>query len=700
VSRQSSLGTGGWFRILASGFALGVVLIALPSVGQEPARVVVTFADLQEQPDDPAAEQPEEAQLPPGLPSLEEFAEQPFLVPALEQEVEIVGRQQSTVGRSPAAVFVVTQEMIRRSGATSFPELLRLVPGLQVARIDSNKWAISARGFNNRFANKLLVLIDGRSVYTPLFSGVYWEAQDLVLQDIARIEVIRGPGATAWGANAVNGVINVITKHSRDTQGALAAKGGGDQDKLINAARYGGAIGQNAFYRVYAKHFERARSFSLSGSHDDWRMARWGARVDWNPDGCDCNTITLQTEQFIGRFGNSLTNVIPTDPFSEFVIDDIDHKGGHVLGRWTRQIDEDSSTALQAYFDRTNRDDLQVDQMTDIIDVDFQQQSRWGCWQAITWGLRYRNVSDEIGTNNAFTFQVDPVRRTTDLISAWIQDEVTLQDDLFLTVGSKFEHNDFTGFEMQPSVRLLRVLDERRVLWGSVSRAVRTPSRTEDDVRFRSFVSNPPATFNLLSGNPGIAAEDLVAFELGYRAQPTAGFSWDCALFYNDYEDVVTFQQVGPPAGVPLDIPSIFANIADAETYGVELSCQWSISDCWRLNGWYSFLQIQAHNSVNDGLEEGRSPHNQAFLMSSWDIACDYEFDIMARYVDNLPNVNVPSYISLDARLGWQPSCDWEFSIVGQNLLESHHVEFTPTLVQTTPTEVKRGVYAQAVWRR
>lgn len=633
------------------------------------------------------------------LSELEELLGQPVVVPALEQEVTSVTRQESTVGRSAAAVYVVTQDMIRRSGATSVPEVLRMVPGLQVARIDSNKWAISARGFNNRFANKLLVLIDGRAVYTPLFSGVYWEVQDMILQDIERIEVIRGPGATAWGANAVNGVINIITKTARDTQGALLAAGGGDQDKTINAARYGGQVGENFYYRVYGKHFERARSFNSTAAHDDWRMGRAGFRAEWYPHGCDCDTVTFQGEMFTSQLGNSLVNAIPTPPFTEFVVDDIEHAGGFLLSRWVHRINDDSFTALQVYFDRTDRDDLQVDQLTDIYDIDFQHRFLLGCRHAITWGLRYRNVNDNTGTNNAFTFQVVPQKRTADLISGWIQDEISLVgDELTMTLGSKFEHNDYTGFEMQPTIRMLWAPTNRQVVWGAISRAVRTPSRNDENIRFRSPAA--PGAFSLILGNPQIASEDVVAYELGYRAQPTDSFAWDLALFYNDYEDLISFRPSGPPSGVPVDVPLMNANIADAETYGFELSCQWDITTCWNLRAWYSFLQIQSHGSVNEALEEERSPQSQAFLMSSWDLVHHVELDLLARYVDQLPNVNTPSYLSMDLRLGWRPNDCWEFSIVGQNLLNSHHVEFAPTLVQTTPTEVNRGVYAQVVWQR
>jgi iron complex outermembrane receptor protein len=332
------------------------------------------------------------------------------------------------------------------------------------------------------------------------------------------------------------------------------------------------------------------------------------------------------------------------------------------------------------------------------LDVEFQHNFLAAALHKVTWGVRFRHVSDEIGTNNAFTFQMVPVKRNTDLISGWIQDEISLWDDAVFTVGSKLEHNDFTGVEVQPTARLMWPLDERRVLWGAVSRAVRTPARIEDDIRLRSPVG--PGAFLFLQGNRLVESEDLMAYEIGYRAQPMDCLSWDIALFYNDYEDLTSYRQIGAPGGIPTDIPFLIDNIAHAETCGVELSCQCTMTERWRLNAWYSFLEIQSHESFNDALLEERSPHNQVFLMSSWDLPRRIELDVMARYVDILPNVDAPSYISTDARLGWRPSDCWEFSVVGQNLLEPHHVEFAPTLVQTTPTEVSRGVYAQVVWRR
>ncbi len=625
-----------------------------------------------------------------------------MVVPAFDVEVTSVTRNESTVGRSPAAVHVITQEMIRRSGKTSVPELLRMVPGLQVARINSNIWAISSRGFNNRFANKLLVLIDGRSVYTSTFSGVNWDVQDLVLEDIERIEVIRGPGATVWGANAVNGVINIITKRAQDTQGLMIAAGGGDQDKSINQFRYGGVTSGNVHYRVYGKHFERAAGFSPdpTGPHDDWRQGRLGFRADWGDADCQCDTATVQGELYSGAAGEHFPALpIPGPPFTAAVTGDAVVSGGHFLARWDHRIDDETNYHLQAYYDRRNRRDVFADQHVDTFDVEFQHRSLV-CWHhAVTWGLGYRLVSDNHPATFPHSFSLDPVSRQTNLCSAFIQDEIELVDDeLTFLVGCKFEHNGYSGFEYQPTGRLLWMLDERRAVWGAVSRAVRTPSRVAEDMRLRLLIM-PPVVFGQFDGTRALEAEDLMAYEIGYRAQPTDAFSWDVTLFHNDYEDLITFLPTGPPAGFPPTVPFVFANAGSAETFGVELSCQWQPADWWRLSGWYSFISVHPADRFDPGGER-MTPRNQAWLMISRDLPRGWEVDVLGRYVDTVPGADARNYISLDLRLGWRPVDRWEFSVVGQNLLDSHRGEFLYNFVNAQPTEVRRGVYAQVVFRR
>lgn len=615
--------------------------------------------------------------------SLESLSQRQVVAPALQEVVSSVSRQESTVGRSPAAVYVVTAEMIRRSGAQSIAEAMRLVPGLNVARRDSNKWAISARGFNAQFAKHLLVQIDGRTVYTPVFGGAYWDVQDVVLADIERIEVIRGPGATVWGANAVNGVINIITKNAKKTRGVYAKVGGGTEESGFSTVRVGGGQGDVA-WRVYGKWFERDKGIAIGGpAQDDWRQKRGGFRTDWTPNSCD--TFTLQGDAYTGASGET---------FFGYTRNDDDVQGHDLLGRWTRVIDDDTDYALQLYYDANDRDSTVLSQHVETFDVDFQHRFPLGRSNNVIWGLGYRRVGDMLRTIPPPFIVFTPPGSVKQLYSGFIQDEVTLREDsLYLTLGAKLEKNDFSGFEVQPSIRLLWLLSERAAAWGAISRAVRTPSRFGRNAWTTSFVQ----TFG---PSAGVGSEELIAYELGYRAQPTQRFSWDAALFYNVYEDLQSWRQTG------FGFPPHFVRVNNmrAHGYGAELSCKYQATECWNLTAWYSFVQIQAQEpfTLAPGAARlnGSSPQNQVFLMSSWDLSYDLEFDLMARYVDGLSAQTVPSYISLDLRLGWHPTDHTEMSIVGQNLLDSKHLEFGNQGGTPTPSvEVPRGVYGMVTWR-
>lgn len=629
---------------------------------------------------------------------LEQLSKVDVVVPALDVVVSTVSRQESTVGKSPAAVFVITGDMIRRSGARSIPEALRMAPGVQVARIDASKWAISIRGFNGRFANKLLVQIDGRSVYTPLFGGVYWDVQDVVLEDVERIEVIRGPGATVWGANAVNGVINIITKKAADTQGVLISGGGGNEERGFATVRYGGQLGADTHYRIYGKYVDRDRGFSTTGISDDWRMRRFGGRLDWQPTCCD--TLTLQGDYYNGFAGQQA--VIPDAmSISRTVDDDVHLVGGNVLLRWTREISDESDWALQFYYDRTERRDTVQGENRDTYDIDFQHRLPAGPCHDLIWGWGYRWSRDVFNTD-PLTLDFGP-GRTLDLFSAFVQDEITLREDLlYLTLGAKFENNDFTGFEVQPSIRVLWTPTPQQSVWAAVSRAVRTPSRVDHRFSNNFPISLMPPTYLRILGNPAFESEELIAYELGYREQTTDDFSWDVALFYHDYDKLTAYVPQTPISPPPvLILPQIPTNRMMGETYGVELTAAWQLTPCWRVSAAYSFLQIQLHAEAGTGAGsedgEGKSPHNQVYFQSSWDLAHDMEFDLMVRYVDELSAISVPSYLTMDLRWGWRPCRDLEVAIVGQNLLDSHQLEFTGT--DTIGTEVQRGVYGIVTWQ-
>ncbi|MEX2315629.1 MAG: TonB-dependent receptor [Pirellulales bacterium] len=628
---------------------------------------------------------------------LEQLATADVVVPAMDVAVSSVSRQESTIGRSPAAVFVITPEMIRRSSATTIPELLRMVPGIEVARIDANKWAISSRGFNSRFANDLLVQIDGRSVYVQSFGGVYWDTQDVVLQDIERIEVIRGPGATVWGANAVNGVINIITKRAKDTQGLLVVGGTGTEERGFSTVRYGGTNGDDLHWRVYGKQFERDGGYFPDAEFDDWRQGRGGFRADWTPTACD--TLTLQGDFYEGVSGSGDDLVFSTPPFLRNVLSDSHVRGQNYLTRWTHVIDDDSDWSLQLYSDHYERVEAAAIEGQRTFDIDFQYRFPVADRHNVICGAGFRDIDDRFF--GSFTVEMIPAVRSTDLYSCFVQDEITLEEDRwYLIAGSKFEHNDFTGFEYQPSVRLLHLPSERESVWAAVSRAVRTPSRVEHNFLIHGASAPFVPVFVRITGDDAIVAEELLAFEIGYRAQPTDEFSWDLAAYYNNYEKLIGVVPSGGPffqPGLGTIIPLTFANSLSADTYGAELTSTYKFNPKWQMTGSYSLLYMDVHAGDGD-LAEGSSPHNQLYVRSSWTPRCDLEFDLIGRYVDSLPALGVDSYLTMDARIAWKPRRNLEWAVVGRNLLDSKHLEFVDALAGQFSTEVQPEIYTTLTW--
>jgi iron complex outermembrane receptor protein len=628
----------------------------------------------------------------------------------MNMQVTSVSKRTQKVADAAAAIFVITQEDIRRSGATSIPEALRLVPGLQVARIDQNKWAIGSRGFNGRFDNKLLVLIDGRSVYTPLFSGVYWNVQDVMLEDVDRIEVIRGPGATLWGANAVNGVINVITKKTKSTQSVVVTAGAGTEERAAGGVRYGGKVGDNTYFRAYTKYFDWGPSAYPSGmtAHDGWDALRGGFRADWTPAGA--NSFTLQGDIYRSRFNETLTVASLSAPYSNTFPNDGKYSGGNILGRWNH-TSEGSSMSLQMYYDNTTITDHSLfGDHQNVFDIDFQHGFHAGDSQQFVWGLGYRSIRDK--NDPSFTVSLDPNRVTLNQFSAFLQDEISLVDNrLQITLGSKFERNKFTGIEIEPNARLLWNLTPNQSIWTAVSRAVRTPALTEEGLRLNSAVI-PPGTPSNPAPLPAVVAvfgsrqfnsEDLLAYELGYRAQVTSDLTFDLATFYNNYTNLRSAEPgtpfvEGSPAPTDIVIPFVAANKMSGGTYGVELFADWKVVPKWRLAGSYSYLQMNIHKN-SDSLDptpdnpNGSSPRHQWYLRSSVDLPKHFEQDTTLRFVDHLPSLGLPGYYSLDAHLGWRPVTNLELSIGGQNLLNNWHLEFMPDFVNTSPTVVKRSIF-------
>lgn len=637
---------------------------------------------------------------------LEQLAKTPVTqtaIPSMDTPVTSVTKEQSTVGRSAAAVFVITNEMIRRSGATCVPEALRMAPGLEVARVNSNTWAITSRGFNNVFANKLLVLIDGRTVYSPSFNGVYWDCEDVLLEDVDRIEVIRGPGGTLWGANAVNGVINIISKRAKDTQGSYVSAGGGTVERSMGAVRYGGELGQDAQYRVYAKYFDRGPFYDPNNpGNDACTHGQTGFRADWDLDKAKADSLTIQGDHYVGNSGISAGVCQLNPPLQETVFGTAYNTGDNVLARWHHTYDDDSDFTLQTYFDNFERDTFLNSNRTKTWDIDFQHRFQLTDRQQITWGAGYRQIHDQMPSQDPFTISVIPEERTTYIASQFLQDEISLSPDLLqLTLGCKLEQNSYTYFEYQPTIRLLWTPDRKHSGWGAISRAVHTPSRVDENAFLTSEVDfGLGPTFIRTIGNPNEVSETLMAYELGWREQMTDRFSWDIATFYNSYDKLRTLDfksfDVGPPAFFHYQ----FGNDASAQSYGVELATTYTVSDSWKLNMQYTYLQMHVYDDVFlQG--DGNSPCNQVYLRSSWNLTENVDFDVMGRYVDRLVGLSVPSYMEMDMRLAWRPRKHLELAVVGQNLLNTYHYEFgrTTETINAIVDETPRGVYGTLTWR-
>jgi iron complex outermembrane receptor protein len=631
----------------------------------------------------------------------------------MQLEVTSVSKRPERLSDAAAAIYVITQEDIRRSGATSIPEALRLAPGIEVARIDSSKWAITSRGFNSRFANKLLVLIDGRSVYTPLFSGVFWDQQDTLLADVERIEVIRGPGATLWGANAVNGVINIITKPAAQTQGSLVS-GALGTDRASLAARHGARLGENTALRVFGKGFSRdAGRTAVGEGEDEWRQQRGGFRLDSQPT--DADSVTVSGEAFAGSTGETFLTQTLTPPFSLAQSDDTETTGGHLLGRWDRKLSEQSSASVQAYYGRTNINDPRIVEARDTFDIEAQHDVALGERHRLIWGLGYRVTADEVDSSP--TIVLDPDSRTSHLFSGFAQDTITLiPNELDLTLGTKLEHNDFTGFEVQPNARLSWLPTANQTVWAAVSRAVRTPSRAEADVAINQMTlppgtaQNPSAlpAFLRAIGNRDFGSEELVAYEAGYRIQVDPQLTFDLAAFYNNYDDLRGARLGSPflelsPLPPHLVVPALGDNVLEGQTYGFEVVADWRPRAWWRLQGTYSLLQVELHSKSGAApmaeIEEGYSPQQQAALHSYVDLSETVTFDTSLRFVDQLSTLGVPSYLTLDARLGWRAAPGLEVALVGRNLLDDAHPEFGSETLASSPTEAERSAFVTVQWR-
>jgi iron complex outermembrane receptor protein len=626
-------------------------------------------------------------------------------------EVTTPSKQPVKVFQTPSAIFVITGEDIRRSGATTIPAALRLAPGVEVARIDANKWSIGIRGFGSRLTRSVLVLIDGRTVYTPLFDGTYWEVQDVLMDDIERIEVIRGPGGTIWGPNAVNGVINVITKDTRYTRGLLVSAGGGTDEQGFVNFRYGGGNGRDFNYRVYGKGFTRSPGFHPDGRNfDDWRAAQTGFRIDWNRN--DRDTITVQGDLYNMEAGERVEAVSYTQPFSRIVDSNALLSGGNVMARWQRSIGDGNDILLQVYYDRTTRDEANFGETRNTVDVDFLHRFRLPARQELSWGLGAR-VDPVSNTEVVSGLSFVPASRTDYLLTAFVQDEIRLRDRLSLILGTKVLRTNFTGTQLEPSARLLWTPTETQTVWAAFTHALRAPSDAEANFNLSGYIATTAdgtPFFARFNANPNFASEQLNGYELGYRRLLGSRFYVDVASFYNYYHDLFSQDITGQPfletsfGSTHLLLPAQFRNGLRGVTKGAEIAPEWRPTNAWRLRGSYSYLHMNVNKSPGSGDVgsapgiQTSSPQHQVTLLSALDISKRLQLDLTYRYVGPLPGQLVPAYSTGDARVAWRFNRQVELSFVGRNLFQPSHAEFG-----TDPgplVGVRRSVYARMTWTR
>jgi len=618
-----------------------------------------------------------------------------------------VSKTTEKVMDAPAAVYILTNEDVMRSGATSIPEALRLVPGVQVAQVNSNGWAISVRGFNSDLSNKLLVLIDGREVYDPLFSGVYWDVQDTVLEDIDRIEVVRGPGGTLWGDNAVNGVINIITKKATETQGNLASVTAGNHEKAIGEERYGGTFDGGA-WRAYGKFTDRGDEHALDGrnNHDAWKEGRGGFRADWDKIGTHDDGFMLQGDTYNSVSGQMRFEPVLTNGTNPLVNEYINARGTNLLGRWKRDFDSDSNLTVQSYVDYAYRDQLLIKDARTSFDFDVQYEAPQADAHKLTVGAHYRYSEDALSGGPDTTFLDNRAR--DQIGNMFVQDKITLEPKKwFFTLGSKFEENNYSGFEVQPSARLQWHPDEDQMVWTAVSRAVRTPSRVEQDVHLVQTTVAAGVSLDT-EPNPNLYSEDVIAYEVGYRRQLTQSASMDIAAFYNDYWKLstTTFQGFLTPPGRFI-VAYAPENNTTGETHGVEGTLDWRALSNLRLSASGGLLttklngpQVAANRTLGAEAAEDQSPTFQGNLRAEWDVTKDLSFDTMLYRVNALPAFQVPSYTRLDMRLGWRFAPGWQLDLVGQNLFNPEHPEFTsPTDGHVLATDIGTSIYGRVTCR-
>jgi iron complex outermembrane receptor protein len=629
-----------------------------------------------------------------------------------EVEVTTVTKEPEEAWRTPAAVYVITQADIERSGATNIPEALRLAPGVEVAQINSNRWAIGIRGFGGRFSRDVLVLIDGRSVYSTLLAGTYWEAQNLPLQDVDRIEVVRGPGGTIWGPNAVNGVINIITKSSTDTHGDMVSAGGGNVDQGSFVARHGASPGKNFDYRIYGMGFVRGPEFHVNGdNYDRWRDIQGGFRADFTRSNRD--RYMVQGELYTEGVGEDVTAATYSPPYSQTLDGTAPVSGGNLTGRWHRIQGAGKDMQLEAYYDWTKRNEPNFAESRNTFDLDFLHRFPLPAREQLSWGfgVRFSKATDPTIISGLYFL---PMTRTDELYSGFVRDEIGLvRNRLSLTLGTKLLKTNYTGLELQPTARLLWTPSTGQSLWAAFTHAVRTPSAAERAFYLSGFIGFGPGGipyFARFNANPDFGSEQLNGYELGYRRLLWSRVYFSVTGFYNHYHDLFSEDIVGAPylettpAPVHYLLPAEFGNGLLGTTKGLEFAPEWNPTSFWQLRASYSYLQMNLTRSPNSldvgtaSIIEGSSPHHEASVQSGFDLTKSLNLDLTYRYVSALRAQMVKPYSTGDVRFGWKLRPSLEFSVVGRNLFQPYHFEFASD--PGPIVGIRRSVYAEVTWRR
>jgi iron complex outermembrane recepter protein len=691
----------------------GVFLVFLLSSPQAWSRTPQAWQQPQTQQDPPARQATQDASFP------QKDLTSTSIEDLMNVEVTSASKKEQKLSKVAAAIFVITQEDIRRSGATNIPDLLRMVPGMDVAQIDGSTWAIGSRGFNQQFSNKLLVLVDGRSVYSQTFSGVFWDTLDIPLFDIERIEVIRGPGGTIWGANAVSGVISIFTKKAAETKGMLVETGGGTTEQGFGTVQYGASAGKNTDFRVYANYFNQSHLLDLGGQSgaDGWHRLRSGFRMDSSLSPKD--SLMFEGDVSVGRegeFGFELPSV--TSLGFVPVAEEISLADGSLETVWNHTYSDTSNSSLQFSYAQHRRDDPLNPELRNTYDLDYNHQFSWGSRQEIVWGLGYRYTNDRIG--GSLTVAMNPPNRALQLFDSFVQDEIAIVPErLFLTVGSKLEHNDYTGFEVMPNVRASWSLSDHHMIWVAVSRALRAPSRNDTNLVLNIGSSPGPGGMPILLrllGNPQFQDEQLIAYEAGYRTMISKRFSIDLAAYFNDWSHVQstepsgTFFESGPAPAHEVQTLT-YENLIHGENHGFEIVGNLKVTDRWSISMGYAPEEAHMHADPSSADTEtvpflqGATPNWPIQLRSHVDLRRDLAWDVSTYFLDALDNqgplgnVRIASYTRLDTQITWKVAEQCSVSLVGQNLLKDHHMEFEDVNGSMQSSEIKRSAYAKITWQ-